>query len=332
MGKFLACNELYQAIQQASSEARETLWVSSTNLGADAHKIFSQQIIKNPPSNIRFVFPLNDTTVKRGEINPYEVQYLKERFKDDNVKANDQTYTNIYIFDNTAFLTSAALTEAAFGSNIEAGVMLDGSEAEKIKRFFEENLWQTARPIGDLKKQKTMWNLQQKKAPKDAAKLKIKPHTQLAEWTDEHISTWYGGVLNRLPTRSMQKIREETNWSRELLLVGDVGYKAFKELELGDLIYLANLNSQPGKILMQLVRVHDKSRVETDDGDLHLLGQVQRNYTLEREKYFELLKNLGITSRSVEMKLTDEQLKSMLDVFATIKKRRRRKKVKKSKD
>ncbi len=131
------------------------LWVCSPQLGVDAHKVFSQAIAKTPPASIRFVFPLNDLTVKRGEVNPYEVQFLKERFKDESVKSNDQTSSNIYIFDDFAFITSAVLTAGAFESNLEVGVMIDGAEVDGVKAFFEQHLWQNAKPVGDLKKQKS---------------------------------------------------------------------------------------------------------------------------------------------------------------------------------
>jgi hypothetical protein len=330
MSKFLFCTELYEAVQQKSAQAKEVLWVSSVHLGAGAHKIFSQEIMKNPPSDIRFVFPLNDITVKRGEINPYEIQYLKEHFSDNSVKSNDRTYSNIYIFDNSALITSANLTARAFENNNETGVMLDDSEVEKVKTFFNENLWQNAKPVSDLKKQKKLWNISQKTAAKnvDTARKKTKSHTTLIDWTDENVSTWYIGVLNRLPAKTMQKIRKETNWGTELLLVGDVGYKSFKELKLGDLTYLADLTRTRRKIQMQLARVHDKSRVETDEGDLHLACQVQKNFALERQKFYETLRNIGINSRSSEMKLNNEQLQSLSSILSAIKPERKKRRKK----
>jgi hypothetical protein len=326
MGKFLASTELYQTIQQKSAQTKEVLWVSSVQLELGAHMIFSQEIAKNPPADIRFVFPLNDQTVKRSEVNPYEIQFLREHFGDGSVKANEGTYSNIYIFDNSAILTSAALRGSAFESNMETGVMLDDSEVEKIKVFFDQNLWQNAKPIGDLKKQKTLWNLSRKIAAKTSkvTQKKTKPHTILIDWTDETASTWYIGVLNRLSGKTMQKIRKETQWNPEFLLVGDVGYKAFRDLKLGDLTYLADLHSTRGKIQMQLARVYDKSRVETDEGDFHLACQVQKNYTLEREKFYETLKTLGVNLRSSEMKLNDEQLKSLTNILSTIKPKRKK--------
>jgi hypothetical protein len=328
MGRFLSDTQLYQAIQEKSAGTREVLWVCSQQLGVEAHKVFSQAITKTPPANVRFVFPLNDSTVKRGEVNPYEAQFLKERFKDENVKANDQATSNLYIFDDCAIITSAVLTTEAFESNLEVGVMIDGAEVEAAKAFFEQHLWQNAKPVGDLKKQKKLWNLNQKNALKKLKDNKrIKPRTLLAEWTDDVFSIWYLGVLNRLQVKTTNKIRGETNWGRELLLVGDVGYKAFRELQLGDLAYLADLTKQRGKVVVHLVRVRDKSRVETDDGDYHILCRVEKDYALEREDFYGMLKPLGVSSRSAEIQLSEEQQETVLGVLLTAKlKRRKRKK------
>src|SRR5512147_659695 len=144
MGNFLSCSQLYSAIQEKSAGTREVLWVCSQQLGVDAHKVFSQRIVQTPPTNLRFVFSLNDLTVKRGEVNPYEVQFLKERFKDESVKVNDQVNSNIYIFDDFAFITSAVLTTEAFENNLEVGIMIDGAEVEKVKAFFEQRVWQNS--------------------------------------------------------------------------------------------------------------------------------------------------------------------------------------------
>ena len=328
MVKFLSCSQLYQAIHEKSAGTREILWVCSLQLGFDAHKVLSQGIIRTPPKNGRFVFPLNDLTVKRGEINPYEVQFLKERFKDETVKVNDQANSNIYIFDDAAFISSAVLTTGAFENNLEVGVMIDGAELEGVKAFFEQHVWQNAKPIGDLKKQKKLWNLSQKNALyKLKTSKRVTPHTHIIDWTDDVFSTWYLGVLNRLQAKTTSRVREETNWDRGLLFVGDVGYQAFRELKLGDVAYLADLNIHRGKVVVHLVRVRDKSRVETDEGDYHVLCRVEKDYMLEREDFYGLLKNLGVSSRSSEMQLTQEQQKIVIQVLSSVKlKRRKRKK------
>jgi len=323
MAKFLSYSELYEIIQRLSSQSKETLWVSSLQLGTDAHKILSQEILKCPPVDIRFVFPLNDTTVKHSEINPYELQYLREHFKD-SVKACDRVESNIFIFDNASIVTSAELIETDFSSGINVGVLIENAEINKIKNFFTENLWQYAKSIGDLKNHKKLWSLNKKKAT--CRLKKIKEHTNILDWSDECANKWYIGVLNRFPEKTVQKIRKETNLGKELLIVGDVGYNAFRELKLGDLIYIADLNKQRGKILIQLARVFDKIRLETDEGDLHLASQVLKKFVLERDQFYHLLKNIKIRPRAYEAKLNIEQLKLLSETLSTIKPKRKKRK------
>ncbi len=327
MGKFLSCAELYTAIQALSSQTKEILWVCSQQLGTDAHKIFSQEILKSPPSDVRFVFPLNDETINRNEIDPHEVQYLKEHLKEDSVKTCDKVHSNIYIFDNQAIVTSANLTKADFENNTEVGVTIDGEELTAVKNFYAEELWNNAKSVGDLKNFKKIWNLSQKQLTKNPKRrLKIVAHTNIADWSDEYVNTWYIGVPNQFPAKTILKVRKETSWGNHLQVVGDVGYSAFKELKTGDLAYLADVFRQRGKIIVQKLRVYDKSKVETDEGDFHLACQVLNNFTLERNQFFELLKDINIRSRSMDVKLSTEQLKVFSETLLSIKPKRKKRK------
>jgi hypothetical protein len=332
MGKFLCYSELYETIQRLSSQAKEILWVSSFGLGTNAHAILSLEILKNPPKDIRFVFPLNDKTVEHSEINPYEIQYLREHFKD-RVKAYDKVHSNIFIFDDSALITSSELTETAFSSSINVGVLIEDSEVEKIKTFFAQNLWENAKSIGDLRNHKKIWSLNLKNEAKKVisrSKL-VKEHTNILGWSDEYANKWYIGVLNRFPDKTDNKIRKETNWGSELVIVGDVGYNAYRELKLGDLTYIADLNRQRGKILIQSVRLYDKIRFETDEGDLHFACQVLNNFILERNQFYDLLKNINLRPRTYEAKLNPEQLKLLSETLSNIKQKRRKIKSKPSK-
>ena len=89
--------------------------------------------------------------------------------------------------------------------------------------------------------------------------------------------------------------------------------------------YLANLNKKRGKIEIELVRVFDKSRVETDEGDLHFAYETENTYLLEREQFYEMLKNADISSRTFETILNDDQLKHIANVLSSIKRKRKRK-------
>ena len=291
--------------------------------GLGAHGVFSHEILKTPPADIRFVFPVNDFSVKEGAVNPYEIQYLMEHFKGISIKSHENFNLNIYIFDDSALITSATLTKAAFESNIEAGVILEGVDAEAVKGFFNESLWNSAKPIGDLKKYKQMWNLSQK-STKNSTLKKVKPHTKIKDWTNAYINTWYIGVSKWISNKSERKIKKETNWQANLSVLGDVGYNAFLQLKLGDNAYIADLGMR-GKISIELVRIIDKTRVETDEGDYHAAFEIEKTYQLQREQFFEMLKNASIKSKTSEIMLNADQLNQMATLLYSIKRKRKRK-------
>lgn len=322
MTKFLCNTELYETILQKSQETKEILWVSSPSLSIGVHRVFSQEILKNPPADIRFIFPINDLVVNKGEVNPYELQYLMERFKGINIKSHESFHSNIYIFDNSALITSATLTEAAFETSIETGVLLEESDLEEVKNFFTQNLWNTSKSMGDLKKYKLMWNLSQK-ITKFIPK-KTKSHTQIKDWTNAYIDTWYIGVSKWLSKKSEHKIKKETNWSTDLSILGDISYHSFMQIKLGDYAYIADL-SKRGKVEIELVKISDKARVETDEGDFHCAFEIEKKYSIEREPFFEMLKNATIKSKTSEIILNDGQLKQVSEVLSLIKRKRKRK-------
>jgi hypothetical protein len=322
MSRFLRTTELYETIQEKSLSTKEILWVCSPALGLGAHRVFSQEILKKPPADIRFVLRVNDFAVKAGEVNPYEIQYLMEHFKGVTVKSHENFHSNIYIFENSALITSAALTAEAFESNIESGILLEGAEAEEVKQFFTESLWNPSKPIGELKKYKLMWNLAQKTTKKVNQK-KPKPHTEIKDWTNAYINTWYIGVSNWLSKKSERKIKKETNWQTDLSVLGDVGYQFFSHVKLGDYAYVADL-SKRGKVEIEFIQVNDKARVETDEGDLHCTYKMEKKYILDRKQFFEMLKNLNISARTSETTLNDDQLTQVSTVLSSIKRKRKR--------
>ncbi len=107
-----------------------------------------------------------------------------------------------------------------------------------------------------------------------------------------------------------------------------MGYKAFKQLKLGDIVYLFNVYKKVGSVEVQLVRVQDKEKVETDEGDFHLLCQVEKNYLLPREQLHTLLNAMGMHSRNSEVPLNDQQLTQLTQALASIKTKRKTKKPK----
>jgi len=322
MAKFLYNAQLYETILQKSSEAKETLFVATTSIDFGAHQVFSQEIIKNQSADIRFLFRINDSAVKQGKVNPYEIQYLLEHFKGINVKSSDNFHSNVYIFDNSALMTSATLTKEAFESNTEAGVLLEGLEAEQVKAFFNDCLWSSSKLIGDLRKYKQIWNLAQKTA-KISSK-KTKSHTQIKEWTSVNSNTWFIGIPKWISPKFERKIKKETNWPSDFSVIGDVGYNAFLQLKLGDIAYIFD-TSKRGKIGINFVRIVDKTRVETDEGDYHAAFEPEKTYQLQKEQFFELLKNANIKSKTSEIILNNDQLNQIALVLSSIKHRRKRK-------
>ena len=123
------------------------------------------------------------------------------------------------------------MTKEAFESNIEAGVLLEGTEAEEVKGFFNESLWNSAKSIGDLKKYKLMWNLTQKKAKNSNIK-KDKPHTEIKDWTNAYINTWYIGVSKWISPKFERKIKKETNWPTNLSVMETLATMLFYNLNL----------------------------------------------------------------------------------------------------
>jgi len=313
MVKFLSCNELYETIQKKSLEAKEILWVCSPNLGSDAHEIFSPQILKCPFVDIRFIFKLTDLAIKSGDVNPYEIQYFMEHFNGDNVKSHDNFNSNIYIFDNSALITSANLTKPSFESSIETGMLLDGAEANEVKSFFK-NLWENAKTIRELQKLKKIWNITKIQTSNSN---KTKPHTRIKDWTDDYVSRWYFTIPDVLSKNIERKIKKETNWANDLAVVADIGPSCFKNIKLGDLAFLANLNKKRGKVEIDLVRVFDKGISETDEGDHHFAYRIEKTYLLERKRFYEMLVNATIGPKTWGAQLNPNQIKWMNEILSS---------------
>ncbi len=321
MARFLSGTKLYETIQQMSKEAKEILWVCSPSVGLDAHEIFSQEILKNPPSDIRFIFRINDAAVKSGDTNPYEVEYFMEHFKNSIVKSQESFHSRIYIFDKSALVTSANLTKTDFESNVEAGVLLDDAEVDEVKSYFVTILWEKAKLIKDLKNYKKIWSISKKNDSTLNIK-KPKNLVQIKKWTDDYISTWYFALPEPVSKKSDRKIKKETNWPTKLAVMPDIGPGSFKQLKLGDLAFIANLTKRQRKIPVEFAQIYDKSKVETDQGDLHFAYQTRKTYLVERSRFYEMLQNATIGLKNSEILLNDYQLTQINKTLSPKKPRR----------
>ena len=65
--------------------------------------------------------------------------------------------------------------------------------------------------------------------------------------------------------------------------------------------------------------------METDEGDFHFAFEIEKKYALEREPFFEMLKNAAIKSKTSEVILNDDQLNQLTEVLSSIKRKRKRK-------
>jgi hypothetical protein len=237
-----------------------------------------------------------------------------EHFKGSCIRSQDNFQTAIYVFDDSVILTSANLTKAAFESNIEAGVLLDTSQVDEVKSFFSTRLWENAKPLTDVKKYKKLWNAVKKN---DHVRVLNKVHTKIREWTDDYVNKWYFAIPEQLTTKTERKIKKESNWPANLSVAGDIGPVPFKQLKLGDLAFLINLRKRIGKIEVEFARVFDKSRVETDEGDLHFAYETKKIYQIERNQFRQMLENANITPKSYEILLNENQVQLITKTLST---------------
>jgi hypothetical protein len=328
MTKILTGSQLYDFIQQKSAITKETLWIISPQLNFQAHEILPQEILNNPPTDIRFIFKVTPEALKKGLTNPYELQFLLEHFKDCKINSNDNFNVNTYIFDDSALITSANFSKDTLEKGFEIGVLIEQQDIDEVKKTFE-TFWQTGKPIGDLKKLKQTWNTQQKN---ETDNKKTKQHTIIKQWINNHTNTWLLTTSLRLPARVERKIKKDANWIKKLSTLGDIGYQTYKELKIGDFAYIIDLKSNRGDIVnIEFARIHDKTRVETDLGDYHLAYQTKENQLIDREKLYSLITKMGKSSKNCEVMLIQEQLKLLTDTFSTAKIRKKRKNKQKNK-
>ncbi len=329
MAKFLFGTQLYEAMQQKSKQAKQSLWICSPRLGYGAHEVLSQETLKTLPPDTRFLFPINDAAVKAGEINPYEAEFLQMHYPNSCMRTLDGFGLNIYVFDDLALVTSAVFAKSAFERFMEAGVLLDGAEAEGLKNFFCSCLWENAKPVKDLRRLKKLWNHTTKSIP--VIKLvKAKAPPKIENWTDEAFGSWYFLLLDSTVKKVARKIQKEANWPKTFSLATDIGPNAFRKLKPGDNAFLADLSKNRSEVPVHFARIFDKSRAETDVGDLHFAYEPKKTYLIERSSLYEILKKVGIHAKSSEIQLTQEQAKLLTSSFESIKpKKKPRKRTKK---
>jgi hypothetical protein len=186
-------------------------------------------------------------------------------------------------------------------------------------------LWENAKSIKDLKKFKRIWAVPKTES---AGKLRApKSHTVIGAWRDDLVETWYFSVQSTPTKRAIHKIQKDTGWPKALSLVVAVGPSTFRQLKLGDIAVVADLaKKRDSSATIKFARVFDRSRVETEEGDLHLAYEVKQSYQIDKDQFYQMLKNAGIATKGSEIMLGQDQIKLILATLSSVKTRRKRKK------
>jgi len=293
MARFLSEEELYPTILKNSANAKNILWVCSPYLGLDSHEVFSEKIMETPPKDIRFIFRLNTLAVRRGEVNPYEIEYFIEHFRRSNIKTNDAFHSKIYIFDDSALVTSANLSKRAFQTNIEAGVLLQQEQVRKVKSFFE-SLWKISKPIRNLDSYKSAWNkakAKRKTSEDQYSKRTITPHTRIKSWNEDTANKWFIRVTEKMSTKTENALYKATHWTRKLGLLAQLERKTYESLRLGDIVYIFDFTGKSKNLVkFEEARVKDKCNIETDDGNYHLVYEKTNGFAIKKNEFDQLSK------------------------------------------
>jgi hypothetical protein len=309
MAKFLSEKELYPTVKERSAQTKNVLWVCSPYLGLNAHEVFSEEIAKNPPKHVRFIFKLEKRSVEKGAVNPHEIEYFKKHVKKCKIKTNNTFHSKIYIFDDSALVTSANLSKAAFEKSIEAGVILTGEQVKKVKRRFER-LWKSSDPIKNLDDYKKAWKTATGARDKGDyhSKPKVKAHTTVDPWDEEIENKWLLRITGETSKRTQGLVEEATKWKENEGLVSDLSFKAFNSLGTSDIIYL-QIDYEKNRVPeIEKGRIIDKREVETGSGgNYHAAYKSIKKKKVEKNVLAECLKELRIEKSQEGVPLSNQQ-------------------------
>lgn len=311
MAKFLSEKELYPEVRERSAQTKNVLWVCSPYLGLNAHEVFSQEIAKNPPKDVRFIFKLEMQSVKKGAVNPHEIEYFQKHVKKCKIKTNNTFHSKIYVFDGSALVASANLSKKAFEKSIEAGVILTGEQVKKVKRRFKR-LWKSSDPIENLDDYKKAWAIAAGARDKSDyhSKPKVKAHTTVDLWDEEIENKWLLHITGETSKKTQRLIHEATNWTENEELVSDLNFETFNSLGTGDIIYL-QIDYEKNRVPeIEKGRVIDKQEVETGSGgSYHVAYTSIKKKKVEKSMLAECLEELRIENSREEVPLSNQQAK-----------------------
>jgi len=295
MTRFLSEKELYPVVRQLSSKSEDVFWVASPYLGLRAHQVFSHKIVDAPPKDVRFIFGLDERAVGEGAVNPHEIEYFQKLFDNRNIRTNSALHAKLYIFDKKALVTSANLSQTAFQRNIEVGALVEGEQVEKIKRFYVK-LWNDSDPIGNLDNYKKIWDRARRTKEWDESsgiyRKSKRRHTKIEPWGEQFLG-WIIPVFEEMKPETASKVRRATGWKPPNWITG-IDREIFDLMKKGHVVFLVNMFSK--RKTLSMVRVKDKQRVETEEGDYHFAYRPEKDAEVGIDKIMNELTRLDLAT------------------------------------
>jgi hypothetical protein len=249
------------------------------------------------------------------------MEYFLQHFKNSSIRVDNTFHSKIYIFDNSALVTSANLSKTAFGKNIEAGVLLQHNQAEEAKRFFER-LWRKAKRVPNLNEYKTIWNATNSKrrihSDQDHVS-RSKPHTKIISWNDDNAESWLFVTSEFMSDRTKEIIEKETNWN-EMEILSDLSHQTYSEVKLGDIIYICDISDKLDRTVeIQEGRVKDKRRIVIPNGggNYHIAYEEKQTKRLRRNLFDSWRDKVKIPQGDYERLLDDLEVGSLKGLIAS---------------
>jgi len=317
MTRFLSEKELYPVVRQLSSKSEDVFWVASPYLGLRAHQVFSHKIVDAPPKDVRFIFGLDERAVREGAVNPHEIEYFQKLFNNRNIRTNSTFHAKLYVFDKKALVTSANLSQTAFQRNVEVGALVEGEQVEKIKRFYEK-LWNDSDPIGNLDKYKKICDKARRTKEWDESsgiyRKSKRRHTKIEPW-DERFLGWIISFHEKMKPGTVSEVRRATGWKRNWIT--GIDREIFDLMKKRHIVFLVDMFSR--RKTLSMVRVKDKRRVETGEGEYHFAYKPQKDAKVDTDKIMTELRRLGLaTFRGLKshygQKLTYPQVAKLMKI------------------
>jgi phosphatidylserine/phosphatidylglycerophosphate/cardiolipin synthase-like enzyme len=119
--------ELYAEIRELSKGSKR-IWIASPYLGRNGHNIFDPSF--QQAADTRFL-----TDVKSGFVDKAELKGMR-LWAPGRSRTLRMLHAKLYIFDDSAVVSSANLSLSAFERNYEVGVIYTGMDAKQVRNAF----------------------------------------------------------------------------------------------------------------------------------------------------------------------------------------------------